>query len=490
MKTGLRKIRWNLKKRYIAYTTLLIITLMSVVGYVEKNREEKLLIEKTEQNGVTLVEALGISCINTLLYQELGLVEEGGLLDNYISQIMRNKELHVIYAMILNKNNMVIAHNDYREYSKMYTDPISLKAVSTNKTVKQYYLDPVKKIKVLDIATPLAISTKKWGTLRVGISLEFMKPFLAKLYFEIIIVTLGFIAVSVMITLILAKKLTNPISKLADVMDKVSSDLTYPKIEIRTNDEIGILGEKFNYMIDRLRQAKNDLEKAHNQIIQSEKLASIGRFAAGIAHEINNPLDGIKDCFQAILKEPDNKEQTNRYIKLIKDGLKRIELIVRELLDFSKERTFEMEAIDINEMVESSLSLVNYRIDRKKITLKKELGKEVGKILGNKYQLQQVLVNLIINSIDAINSEGVIEIATGKENGFVNIKIQDNGCGIQEKDLNKIFDPFFTTKEQGKGTGLGLSVSLGIVEKHEGKIEAESKKGVGSTFRILLPSVK
>src|SRR3990172_9311982 len=118
MKIGLKRTRLSIKGRYVAYTTLLIIILMSIIGYVEKNREERLLIEKAEQSGETLVEALGISCVNTLLYQELGLVEEGGLLDNYISQIMENRNLHVVYAMILDRDNRVIAHNDYREYGK------------------------------------------------------------------------------------------------------------------------------------------------------------------------------------------------------------------------------------------------------------------------------------------------------------------------------------------------------------------------------------
>ncbi|OGL40400.1 MAG: hypothetical protein A3C43_05595 [Candidatus Schekmanbacteria bacterium RIFCSPHIGHO2_02_FULL_38_11] len=490
MKRGLKEIRWSLKRRYIAYTTTLIIVLMIVVGYVEKNQEERLLIDKAEQNGITLVEALGVSCTNTLLYQELGLIEEGGLLDNYILQIMKNKKLHVVYAMILDKDNRIIAHNDYKKYGRIYNDSVSLKATSAKKTLKQYYYDPIKKIKILDVATPLAISTKKWGTLRVGFSMEFMKPFLIKLYIEIILVALGFIFVSVIITWVLAKRLTEPISKLSDAMDKISSDLSHPEIEIKNRDEIGLLGEKFNKMIDRLRQAKKDLEKAQSQIIQSEKLASIGRLAAGVAHEINNPLDGIKDCFQMILKEPDNREQTSKYIKLIMDGLKRIELIVRELLDFSKDRTYEMEEVDVNEIAESSLSLVNYRIEKKKIVFKKEFCKEITKVFGNKYQLQQVLINLIMNSLDAVDGSGVVKVSTERENGFVNIKVSDNGSGISKNNLNKIFDPFFTTKEQGKGTGLGLSVSLGIVEKHKGKIEAESKEGVGSTFKVSLPLIR
>lgn len=233
-----------------------------------------------------------------------------------------------------------------------------------------------------------------------------------------------------------------------------------------------------------------DTKKLEQQIRNSEKLASVGKLAAGVAHEINNPLGGILNCLYNLRKGTLPPTRHEEYLVSMEDGLRRVQKIVRQLLDFSQQHEPELSAADINAVVERVFVLTEHAFMANQIRLDKQLQPGLPPVMVDRHMIEQVLMNLILNAIQAIKGGGVVAIRTRIEEGNCEIEVQDSGAGIQPHLLSRIFDPFFTTKGIGEGTGLGLSVSLGIVERHGGRILVESEVGKGSLFTVCLPLMR
>jgi two-component system NtrC family sensor kinase len=237
------------------------------------------------------------------------------------------------------------------------------------------------------------------------------------------------------------------------------------------------------------------LKEVQYQLLQSEKLASIGKLSATIAHEINNPLNGILTYTKLIERKLvdgtfKKKEipKFRSYLAIMERETERCSTIVRNLLDFARQREPSLKPdVDINEVVEESLSLLSNQIALQEVTVNKQYG-QLPPIMADATQLRQVLLNIILNSCEAMNTGGILTITTAfldKRKKVVQVEISDNGVGINEKDISKIFDPFFTSKEQG--TGLGLSVVYGIISSHHGTIQVKSNVEEGTTVVIKLP---
>lgn len=483
----------SLKTKFLISTSMIIILVLAVTGYIQKEAQKELLVGKVRENGRILVESIAMSCVNTLLYQELGLIEEGGLLDNFIDELMEKKELHIQYAIIANENNQVIVSNDFMMYGKMLKDIVSLNSFNSDKTIEQVYYDSVTKSEILDISSPLSIAGKRWGTLKVGFSLNFVRPILYYYYRRIMFIGLIAIVLSVITINYIFSRLTGPLISLSGKIKGISSTDDFSRIEVKSRDEVGTLTEEFNSFLERLKEARENVHETQRRMIAQEKFSSLGRLSAGIAHEINNPLDGIKDCVKMLESGVRDEEKRKKYFRMTRDGLKRIEEIVRGLLDFARERPFDMREVSISDILFSSTELLKYKLREKKINLSVENMLTNSLISTDTAKLQQVLINLLMNSIESLEHESDGEIilraydCTRDGMNFVAIEVQDNGAGIKEEDRDKIFEPFFTTKGPREGTGLGLSISLGIVEAHGGKMEFESEAGKGALFRVVLP---
>jgi PAS domain S-box-containing protein len=229
-----------------------------------------------------------------------------------------------------------------------------------------------------------------------------------------------------------------------------------------------------------------EFKRLQAQIDQSEKLAVIGQLAAGVAHEIGNPLTSISSLVQ-ILQRRNRDEFMNEQLSNIKENIDRITKIVRELVDFSRPPSYETAVQDITDIVKTALGIVKYDKRVRKVKFDTNLNSSLPHVNVAADQLLQVFVNIMINALDAIQGDGTIGVRSGYDLKNVFVEISDNGCGMDEATLEKIFDPFFTTKDVGKGTGLGLSVSYGIVNRYNGEIRVKSKPGEGSRFTILLP---
>jgi two-component system NtrC family sensor kinase len=235
---------------------------------------------------------------------------------------------------------------------------------------------------------------------------------------------------------------------------------------------------------------EKELQKTQLQLIQSEKMASLGKLAAGVAHEINNPLGGILIYAGLLNEEAGAGDPQKEKLEKIIEATTRCKRIVKDLLEFAHQGKEQFEAIDINRNVEQCLALLQNQALFHNIKIVKEINTELPTILGNFGQLNQVFTNIIVNAAEAMPQGGTLFIKTSQsaKQGFIKIEITDTGCGIPEKYLSQIFDPFFTTKEVGKGTGLGLSISYGIiVEGHGGQIYVKSKEGKGTTFSMEFP---
>ena len=232
-----------------------------------------------------------------------------------------------------------------------------------------------------------------------------------------------------------------------------------------------------------------ELKNREEQLLQSGKMAAVGTLTAGIAHELNNPLNNISLITESLIDEYDEWDKKEK-IKMLKDIFAQVEragATVANLLDFTRRDKSSFEQIHINDVLDRTLKFVENEIHVNNVQLEKDFGANLPQVNGNHHNLQQVFLNMFLNAIQAMPDGGLLIVRSYTDNSFIRIDITDSGMGISPENKEKIFDPFFTTKVVGEGTGLGLSVSYGIIKQHQGEIFVESKLGEGSTFSIKIP---
>jgi two-component system NtrC family sensor kinase len=234
---------------------------------------------------------------------------------------------------------------------------------------------------------------------------------------------------------------------------------------------------------------------AQHRLAQTEKLAAVGQLAAGVMHEINNPLATILACSEALHRQNENvtspaRQAREEYLEIIEKEVQRCQRIVESLLDFSRPQAREKRPLDVNELLEQTLFLLKHHERFKRLSVVREFGPSLPRVAGDPERLIQSFMALMLNAMDAMNSRGVLTVRSHlnpDRADEVLIEFIDTGAGIQQEELTKIFEPFYTTKPQGRGTGLGLSICYGIIADHRGRIEVESQVGVGSDFKVYLP---
>jgi signal transduction histidine kinase len=323
----------------------------------------------------------------------------------------------------------------------------------------------------------------------------------------VLIFAIGTAAV-VVVGYLISQSIARPILKLRSLTQAVATGDLNQTSRMNRSDEIGELADTFDVMTLRLRERTAEADRLYEeaihrnielaetnerlrstqlQLIQSEKLAAVGQLTAGIVHDVKNPLTVIKGVAELLLYEDQLDPDVKSEISLIRESALKANNIVSDLLKFSRQSKPEMGEQDIRETVEAALRLTAYTIRKAHVQVDKELPDQPVVMTYDVQQIEQVLVNVITNAIQAMPSGGVLKINLSQMGGDVLIAIQDTGPGIPPEHLTRIFDPFFTTKPEGEGTGLGLSVSYGIISNHAGRIDVESVVDQGSTFRIILP---
>ena len=329
---------------------------------------------------------------------------------------------------------------------------------------------------------------------------------------------LGFLVLAALLVNTLVQRIVyRPIGDLKEGSERLAEgDLVHP-IPVRSGDELGQLAESFNSMTERLRQSREELEGwghtlehkveeamqelrlAQAEAARGEKLASVGLLAAGIAHELNNPLTGVLTFTHLVRKQlPDGSPEAED-LDLVIQETKRCATIIRRLLDFAREKAPEKGYSDLNQLIQDTTHLISQSAQVSDIDILLDLDESLPTVWVDEDLVKQVIMNMLVNAQHAIESGGRITIRTrasmrragsedkGEPTPMAEITIADTGCGISEENLQRIFDPFFTTKGVGKGTGLGLAVSHGTIAAHGGTVEVDSQVGVGTEFRIYLP---
>jgi C4-dicarboxylate-specific signal transduction histidine kinase len=249
------------------------------------------------------------------------------------------------------------------------------------------------------------------------------------------------------------------------------------------------LFERLQSTVEKLKETNERLELTQAQLVQTEKLAAIGELAAGVAHELNNPLTGVVGFTQLLLQDETLNAQQKEDLENIHKQSQRCRQIIQHLLQFSRRKEPKKELLDLAPLVKNTLELIQYELSSSGIGVESRLDENAPQVMGDPHQLQQVILNLATNALQALEGrpDARIILTVEKKGNKVRFTCADNGPGIRKDVLSKIFNPFFTTKPVGKGTGLGLSISYGIVKEHGGGIWAESEEGAGASFIVELP---
>ena len=311
------------------------------------------------------------------------------------------------------------------------------------------------------------------------------------------LLSLASMALSILIIHGFLRKVTQPLVELRNSAEAVGKGDFSRHVQVRSRDECGELAQVFNQMTANLKTSREQLETTvetlkttQEQLVQSEKLAGIGEFVAGVTHELNNPLTTVIG-FAELLQQSQIDAQHRRFLDHIVNAAQRCHKIVQSLLSFARQHKPERKLVNLHELVEGAIGILAYQMRTSNIQAVTKFDPHLPKVMADPHQLQQVFLNLINNArqaIEAYQPKGLITVTSERCGTGVRLLFQDSGPGISEQNIKKIFDPFFTTKPVGKGTGLGLSLSYGIIQEHGGTIGVRSKEGEGTTFIIELPA--
>jgi two-component system, NtrC family, sensor kinase len=416
--------------------------------------------------------------------------------------------------------------------------PLALSNDQMSNLKKDRHLSTLRDVeseKRLEVIAPLHVGPKIVGGVRVVSSLDEAESYLSKKKDRTIFITLSSILIIlVTLTLLFRKLVGNPIQQLVDAMAQAEKGDLEAEAHIPSRDELGKLGLNFNQMLRRIREtheqnahllsqvnqfneeltrkiqlATSELAKrneelgllnealfqSQRQLGQSEKLAALGQVTATMAHQMGTPLNSISGYIQLMLREGNIQTKERERLKIIESQLDRLADSVKNMLSFTRQPKPQLRRLGMNEVLEELIRLSDPWFHARNVKLSTLLSPLLPPILGDPTHLQTLFLNLFTNALDAMPQGGTLTIETRQtrapspsvNGGWIEISIGDSGIGITEESKKKIFEPFYTTKKLGEGTGLGLAICNQIVKEHSGKIEVESKVGIGSAFKVSIP---
>ncbi|RMD48537.1 MAG: HAMP domain-containing protein, partial [Ignavibacteria bacterium] len=442
----------------IAIVTIVIL-FGSINAYLIYHDIQSALERESEKRAMNIAKTLAEQSVTYLLFEDYVAVQK--LLDEE-----KALDSTIVYSFIVDKKQKFIAGS----YDLVIT-PALIRANQIKDGEKQSIViiqmnDLLGRKKIRDIALP--ILGGELGYVRVGINEESINRYVYNAVSHFWFMVGFFLFVGIIGALIFALVITRPINTIRDKVGKLkleslgeTKDITikirqnflgYFPILFRAKDEIDTLTEKFNEMLIRLQNAYIKLNDAQKKLIESEKLASIGTLSSGIAHEINNPISGIQNAIERIIENPDKVEQNKKYLFLVSDAIKRIENVVKGLLSFARREEYQFTSVNPREIIDELNVLIGPKLEKSKIIFEVNIDNRC-EIYCSKNHIEQVLLNLCLNSIDSLNDvakeEKIIKIKFYCDTLFSYISIFDNGQGIPHENLETIFEPFFTTKEKG-----------------------------------------
>jgi len=501
---------------------------MITIGVMVVNISENNMVRMKERDGKTLVTSFRS-------------IVESATLFHSASETINLQNLVNVFAMESGASEVIIANDrfsiiaDYvsRDDNIIGVDNNLRKSISEN--LDYTYLKKGRALKVisiyesLSVYSPMIVNGKVSGGLKVVFPLtELNNTLLRTKWLLLFFLSFDLLVLLLFGSYLLTRRIVLPLSKFAKAAENIANGDLSERVDDYGENELGQLSTAFNIMADSLsdhvgylQRANRELRQTRLDLIRSEKLASVGRLAAGVAHEIGNPLGAILGYTNMLISGVDDKAMEKDFVERVEKEVKKIDLTIRELLDYSRPSSVEMRDVNVNGIIHEALSLVSHQKGFESLELELKLLEGLPHILADEHQVRQILLNLILNAVDAMPNGGRITVSTeafylsedkevfpprrkedhlsaeftirkrvkpegGKE--WIKVSIADTGMGMEKEELGKIFDPFYTTKDPGKGTGLGLSISQTIIETFDGKIEVESEPGRGTVFSLLLPA--
>jgi signal transduction histidine kinase len=364
----------------------------------------------------------------------------------------------------------------------------NFKLFSLSTALDQFRLFPVAYKVALSIAAVAILSFLLlqipivWWSFSEGTSIEAWRRYLVFSVVTALVPNLILVALIIRI-------ISRPVRRLTEAAVEVAGGAYGTEVAIESNDEMGLLATSFNEMSRKMAADIERLREMNEHLIRTEKLAAAGTLAAGVAHEVNNPLASISSLIQILQTRSTSDPETSEMLRLISAQIARITQVLRDMMDFARTRQPERAPLDINQIVEASLRLASFDKNFQRLSITIHSGADAPVINADRDQLQQVFLNLLLNARDAMPDGGEIKVETRYDAlaDEIIVEIKDTGTGIAPEHRTHLFDPFFTTKPPGTGTGLGLAVCYGIITAHSGRIEITSNNGQGTCVRITLP---
>lgn len=482
------KLRMSLQTRFMVWAIVLLMVLLVSILLVIEQREVKAIFEGQKEKGVLI--AKNIAYLNLPAFIQW---DEEGVRENIEEQIDENLVYVVFYGRY---NNLFVGTSFIEDYKETY-----LYSDLGEEVDEKSYLFEQKKfvdekstqiLRILEIEVPIFVrgSPKRWGSIKIGLSLEEMRAEILKTRLMLIFIGCGGLLIGVFGAILLARRITGPLKKLVEGTVKISKEDFSQKIDITSQDEIGNLAQSFNDMSRKLLLARERMEAASNKLIQAEKLASIGRISAGIAHEIRNALTSVKLNIQKLVQSDRLDETEKEHLSISQEGIGQMEKFVKELLDFTRVSELNLARFSLEQILDESIKTLADTLELKKVVLEKSYEEGLPQVLVDADKLKQVFLNLLRNAFDAVEEKGKINISISllkeQEGSKIRVFISDNGCGIPEEKRETVFEPFYTTK--ASGIGLGLPIARKIIEQHRGTIRVKENAAQGTSFDILIPT--
>jgi len=479
-------VKLGLRIRFFLYSNTLIVVTMTLVAVLGAMYQRRTLFDAIVGRGRSIVESMAIPITFVEGQENVG-GGEGGLIERYVAEVMaRNQDL-MRYVVVTDRTG-VITHSSRSEMVDWSFDRALTPTDMGSEPRADERLD-VNDEDVLEVRSALVDGGEFLGTLAVGFSLEPIERQVRDVAGKAALVALVLMLGNSIMTALYVETLIRPILNLNQTMNRAGEgDLTV-RAPTRRGDEVAELADVFNRMMAELETARERGELQRAQLAQTEKMVAVGTLAAGVAHEVNNPLAGVLASIENMRDNPDDEEMRERYLNLIADGLRRIERTVANLLNFSRPREIKLERTSINHNLRHVVELVGYQLRAAGVEVKMDLDDDPAAVEADHFQMEQLFLNLVLNALDAMREGGTLYLRTRVRGGKVIAEVRDTGHGIPAEVRERIFDPFYTTREVGEGTGLGLAVSGSIVAAHGGRIELETSVGRGTTFRVIMTAM-
>jgi signal transduction histidine kinase len=462
--------------------------LVALIFFVIEKREVNAIHAEQLSRGFLEAEYLiALNYDEFVVFRDVAGAEEN--IENQISD-------KLIYIVFYDANNSPFAGN---EFIKAYKDVYANSHFAEKELEGDFFSerkeleDPATStiLPILEIEAPIYVegSPRRWGSVKIGLSLEEARAEIRDTHIKLVLIAGLGLLVGIFGSILLSRGITTSLKKLVDGTVRISEGDFSHRIDLSSRDELGDLATSFNTMSEQLLLTRKRMEEASKKLVHAEKLASIGRLSASIAHEIRNPLTSVKLNVQKISESECWGEVEKGHLDITQEGIDHIENFIKELLNFTRVSDLNFLEFPMEQIIDSSLKIVSDSLELKNIQIKKDYAKDLPPAFVDGDKMRLVFVNILRNAYEELDEGGEIEIVLSleevEEKKKIRIEISDNGRGIAETEWDNIFEPFYTTKSAG--IGLGLANAQKIVEQHNGSIRIINKEGKGACFEILIP---